>query len=820
MIKFYVLLLFAIIFGIPVKAQEIKNKAKVIAQYDSVLKAFPKEKIYVHLDRPVYAQLDTIWFKAYLIEPSSNSYSALSGLIYMDVVNAMGSVVQTLSLPTKLGISWGSLVLNPKNYSSGTYTLRAYTNWMQNFGETYFFKKQLKIISVPVNAPNSSPSSASAVVDKKNTPSSTQTVQDPSIQFLPEGGSWIVGRSQKIAFKAIAPNGKGIAIEGEIKDSRLRQVATFKSNAMGMGYFTAIAEPEEIYTAFIKVGKNNYNQQLPRTKKSGTTLIVKNDFNLDSLVITVLSDIPNQPLTMIGQSKGLVCFTANFSAETKRRTIKIAKKLFPTGISQIILQSQDQILNERNFFIHHQDQLQVSLSSASTTYSNRENIPIQIKVSDANQQPVGGSFSIVVTDDNQVQKDEEADDNILSYFLLSSDLKGEIENPSTYFNGFNEQKNNDLEALCLTQGWVSYDWDLGKKPNYKVEKEYTISGKVTNISGKPVPEAKVTILGRNKGMMLGNTTSNEKGEFVFKDLPPMDSAVFVLKILNSKGKLGTLGVVVDEFRQLPIKSIPSPKTTVEEALDSVELNFVALKKQQYKANPASGIALNEVTIVGKKTIKGSKNLNGPGESDQTITREDLERTRSKTLLQVLMEQVKGFRTGTDNFYIQNRSVKLIIDGFDVDDVSYEVLDHFAHLKFFLNYYTVADLEGIEIMIFEGNTTTYAQEFKGKGVFIEVTTKSGEGPYLKKAFNTVIIKPMNYGDTKVFYSPKYTPATKSSKFPDLRSTIYWAPNVVTNTKGEANISFFSADKKGKYTVWIEGSDMQGKFGFKTMKLEIK
>ncbi|RYG19404.1 MAG: hypothetical protein EOO07_06895, partial [Chitinophagaceae bacterium] len=418
----------------------------------------PREKIYLHLDKSVYAPLDTLWFKAYLINPISNSYSGLSGLIYVDMVNTNGNVVQTLCLPTQLGISWGSMVLNPKLYESGNYTLRGYTNWMQNFGETYFFKKQVKIVSLPDFSSNKSTTGPTAESRKTNTAAKSAN-QDPSIQFLPEGGSWIVGRLQKIAFKAIAPNGKGIAIEGEIKDSKLKPFVTFKSNNRGMGYFTLLAEPDEIYTAYIKIGKNTYNQQLPKTKNSGTTLIVKNDYALDSLVITLLSDIPNQSLTMIGQSKGLTCFSANFPADTKRKTIKIAKHVYPTGVSQIILQSQGQILNERNFFIYRKDQLQVNLSATSSTYANRENIPIQIKVSDANQQPVGGSFSIAVTDDNQVMKDEGSDNNIFSYFLLSSDLKGEIEDPGFYFNGFNTQKHDDLEALCLTQGWVNYNWD-------------------------------------------------------------------------------------------------------------------------------------------------------------------------------------------------------------------------------------------------------------------------------------------------------------------------------------------------------------------------
>jgi len=45
-------------------------------------------------------------------------------------------------------------------------------------------------------------------------------------------------------------------------------------------------------------------------------------------------------------------------------------------------------------------------------------------------------------------------------------------------------------------------------------------------------------------------------------------------------------------------------------------------------------------------------------------------------------------------------------------------------------------------------------------------------------------------------------------------------VLTNEAGLASFSFFSADKKGSYTVWIEGSDMAGNLGYKTMKIEIK
>jgi hypothetical protein len=150
----------------------------------------PREKLYLHVDKSVYAPLDTLWFKAYLIDPSSNSYSSLSGLIYVDMINTNGTVVQSISLPTQFGISWGSLVLNPKVYKSGTYTLRSYTNWMQNFGDTYIFRKQIKIIAVP--AEFSSVKSTTTASSKKTSIVSSTNAQDPSIQFLPEGGSWIL----------------------------------------------------------------------------------------------------------------------------------------------------------------------------------------------------------------------------------------------------------------------------------------------------------------------------------------------------------------------------------------------------------------------------------------------------------------------------------------------------------------------------------------------------------------------------------------------------------------------------------------------------
>ena len=59
---------------------------------------------------------------------------------------------------------------------------------------------------------------------------------------------------------------------------------------------------------------------------------------------------------------------------------------------------------------------------------------------------VDASLSLLVINKDQLGKIQSTRQNILSYFLLSSELRGEIENPGYYFNG-NQDKLDDLDAL-------------------------------------------------------------------------------------------------------------------------------------------------------------------------------------------------------------------------------------------------------------------------------------------------------------------------------------------------------------------------------------
>ncbi|SDD91228.1 hypothetical protein SAMN05216464_10321 [Mucilaginibacter pineti] len=105
---------------------------------------YPMEKVYLHTDKPYYAVGDTIWYKAYLtIE--KHQLSGLSGIVYVDLINAQDSVVESQRLPVKNGSANGNITLTGDNYKQGSYRLRAYTNWMRNFDPDYFYDHTINI---------------------------------------------------------------------------------------------------------------------------------------------------------------------------------------------------------------------------------------------------------------------------------------------------------------------------------------------------------------------------------------------------------------------------------------------------------------------------------------------------------------------------------------------------------------------------------------------------------------------------------------------------------------------------------------------------
>ena len=111
----------------------------------------PAEKIYLHFNKPAYSIGDTIWFKDYLTVGAHHQPSALSGIVYAELIDPKDKIIKALKLKNNGGISTGQFVLDDK-LVPGDYRIRAYTNWMRNAGPDYFFNQTINVSDIKTGA--------------------------------------------------------------------------------------------------------------------------------------------------------------------------------------------------------------------------------------------------------------------------------------------------------------------------------------------------------------------------------------------------------------------------------------------------------------------------------------------------------------------------------------------------------------------------------------------------------------------------------------------------------------------------------------------
>ena len=127
--------------------------------------------------------------------------------------------------------------------------------------------------------------------------------------------------------------------------------------------------------------------------------------------------------------------------------------LFHVGITHFMLiDQQGNALSERLVFIPDRNPHQWQILPDKPTYGKREKVSLQIAAKDHNGNPIEGSFSISITDRRSIRPDSLAD-NIVSNLLLTSDLKGYVENPGYYFLHQDLRTLRTLDFLMMTHGW-------------------------------------------------------------------------------------------------------------------------------------------------------------------------------------------------------------------------------------------------------------------------------------------------------------------------------------------------------------------------------
>jgi TonB-dependent SusC/RagA subfamily outer membrane receptor len=789
-------------------AQSDNYELSIVDKLKNYFSTYDPEKAYLQFDRPYYAAGDTIYFKAYITRGGHHELSDLSGVLHVDLINSENKIDQSIKLRLDSGVCWGDFAL-PDSISTGNYRIRAYTQWMLNQDQLDFFDQAILVGSFT----------------KRNV-SDTQMQQTPhltkdkaDLQFFPEGGTLVEGIESKVAFKAIDANGHSINVKGVLLDKLDKQVCSFESSHLGMGYFIFQPEKDNSYKAKLSFADGSQNLvDLPKPEPSGISLSVTND-SISKISIRISANETYYPVNknkdfLLVIYSGEKTISYPYKQDDTIISFDLEKKLFQTGVATVTLFSAEgEPLCERLFFVENNDPLSLQIHADKTSYGKKEKVNLSLKTENTAGLPVDGHFSVAIINESKIPMDENNERNILTNLLLTSDLTGYVEQPNYYFKDTSEEIRNNLDLLMLSQGYRDFEWKqvLSNEPKvlaFLPERGLELNGKITNLSNKPISNGTVTLVPSHGGSLL-SSTSDIKGYFKFSNLVFTDTARLVLSAVNAKGGNFTKIIYLNSNNEPPVSD---RKYAPQSSEDSSLFSYIEKEKKDHdeyiKHIPFRGQMLKEVTVKAVKEDDHyrTQSLAGAGFADQVMHADEIEQIGGQ-LTTSLNGRLRGVNFAQGIPYLPSSiatkgpaPMLLILDGaeiklgtpsFSIDDIPSTQIETIEVLK-----YASASIYGMD---------------GANGVLI-ITTKDGsEANKDIVSVGVLPIAPIGFYKARTFYSPKYEYTNGNSTVPEMRPTIYWNPEIKTDKDGKTSIDYFNAETTGIYKVIVEGIDKNGNVG---------
>ena len=836
----------------------------IIANF-SLMERIPKEKLYLHLDKPFYGAGEKIWFKGYLVNAITHQDNAQSNFIITELINRSDSIVERKKI-RRDSLGFHNAFTLPATLPAGDYYLRGYSNWMLNEDPDFFFSRNIKIGNSIDNTIVSSieyqqeddthytakikfTSNVQAVFEnttikylylengkiknkgKKKTdengwisislPDLKSPVarrievefDDPQyiykrtfylpvftndfdVKFFPEGGALLSIPHQNVAFKAQGADGFSKEIEGFLFNSKGDTLTNFRSEHNGMGIFTMNPVNNETYYVTVRTNDSITKRfDLPAIEPKGISIAMshyKQEIRYE-IQKTEATEWP-QKLFLLAHTRGKLAILQPINP--KRTFGKMNDSLFTEGITHFMLiDEQGNALSERLIFVPDHKPNQWQITADQPTYGKREKVSLQIAAKDSEGNPVEGTFSVSITDRKSIQPDSLAD-NILSNLLLTSDLKGYVEDPAFYFLNQDARTLRSIDYLMMTHGWRRHKMEnVLRTPslnftNY-IEKGQTISGRIMGFFGANVKKGPICVLAP-KYNIIATTETDEKGQFIV-NTSFRDSTTFLVQARTKKGFAG-VDILMDP-PQYPVATHKAPY--FNGATTFMEDYLMNTRDQYYMEGGMRVYNLKEVTVTAKRERPSSKSIYTGGINTYTVE-EDRLQGYGQTAFDAASRLPSVTITNGSEIHIRNNSEPAIIV---IDDIVYEDASDI------LKDIQVSDMSSISLL--RGADAVILGP-RASGGAVVITLKDPRNLPARPAQGIITYTPLGYSESVEFYHPTYdTPEKKNAQRSDFRSTVYWNPELRLDAEGKATIEYYTPDSTAPEDIIIEGVDKNGK-----------
>lgn len=850
-------------------------------------KEFPSEKIYVQTDKTYYKPSESIWYKGFLVNSTDNKPSSLSNIIYLELQDPWGNVVDSHEQYISSGTFNGKFDIS--NRPGGIYKIVGYTSWMKNWGEDYFFKKEItvqKLITprlllkmdfekkaygpnddviatlkiTDLNNQKTTGSIAKATIriggkeykklesksengetiihfklpeDLDSTDGILQVVVTDkgveesisrsvpivlnkiNLQFFPEGGELIAGTENKVAFEALNEFGKGADISAELLDSKGNIITSFSSYHLGMGAFTFKPEIDQEYFVCITTPIGNEESiKLPEVRNNGYALKLSSN-NGKQTDWEIFSHTDNSNMSIVAQTLGVVQSYKQLQIKKGYNKVSIDTENFPMGIAVFTLFDCEKEIAERLVFINANKRLNIRISTNKENYDPEEIVKLVVNAADDNGNPVVANIGLAVVDEQILTLADDKQDNLLSYNLLSSELKGKIEEPSFYFDPEETKAKEALDYLLMTHGWRRFSWTdiINDNPPIIVtniaEKEGSIYGYILDGNGNPT-QAQVFLIEVGGKKRIAELTTTKEGHFVFHGVDISERIFISTKLPNRVYVIEGIPLIAKENEVINTEDgglldLSTPNKEQETLV--IQTKNDSDGEVIIENFEGSSQALQEV-VVSAYGIQKKRELTG---SVVVVYQSPIMVTND--FVSALSGSVAGVIASPQNTALGNQNIRIrgistlssteplvIINGTIIE----------GDLTKALSFLDPTDISFINIS--KENNPIYGS--RGMNGIISITTKSARFEIKHKQsppkFSGKMVPKKEY-----YKSPIYLQERENSSMEN--STVYWNGDILTDKNGKAEISFKNNKTSSTFRITAEGISSNGLLASTTKKI---
>lgn len=856
--------LFLIVLGCTAQSDSNLTRLRSFVQNINSFNALlPQEKVYLHFDNTSYFLGESIWFKAYVVTPTENLATTMSKVLYVELLNQQGYVLQTRKLKIEDGQCHGDFALSDSLFA-GFYEVRAYTRYQLNFHQTnnwdiiwgnysmnVFFPYNLRWVQRALKRNSGhyyegdfSFSRVFPVYDMPNLDGDykdkqvqrriwtgtseknilkTPTFDTLTVSFYPEGGSLVKGSTSRVAFKSVDGEGMDVPIEGFVMDKANQEVASFKTFQRGMGQFYFCPRDTAPYLAKVKYKDKFYQFKLPASEEKGYVMSV-NSLKSDTVLMIQIekSGESNSDLHGISVLSGgkVIWFDTITINKNHIASLLLPRESLPSGVNQLTLfNANGQILADRLIFIQKKEHGRVELKSNWVEHPLKsfECNQINFIATAADGKAVGTTFSVAIRDESTTDGTYYTD-NISTNLLLSSELKGYIANPAYFFESDDADHCLALDLLMMTQGWRRYAWKTMAGINRfeliePVEKGLMVDGvalKWKNLTSKA--ELSDSLLVRlsmdftDSLFVSDNQKAAKDGSFSFylPDFQGKRDAIIELSSNKNEKERKQFNYsfnLMAKINRFPLlaKNRYTYYETNPPLYKSQNLNM-SMKMGSMK----SGMILPDFEVNAKRKRRvGFPDFSHP---DIVISgKESLELFFWRLLLH---GEGQSFNEIVNNYNFTSLLFRLIPEAYHLNVEDEKIF--IGHLndscilnKEVVKNLLVENLESINIYLSAGNREPFRYSHPNAYILL----KMKDGATRKYLRNTRPITFQGYSFLSDFYHPDYSKGVPAET-KDYRRTLYWNPVVQTDSAGMASVSFYNNATCQKIDISAEGITKDG------------